>query len=139
MDPVRVRWVEGMQFVGVGGSGHAVILDAGAEDGGSNTGPRPTEMLLTALGGCTGIDIIQILQKGRVAVDRFEMRITGERAETFPRKFVRIELEYLFWGNNIPVDKVGRAIALSKDKYCSVGATLSASVEITTRYQIFPT
>lgn len=138
MKPVEVKWVDGMQFMGVGGSGHAVVLDAASQDEGSDTGSRPTEMLLMALGGCSGIDVIQILTKGRVKVDRFQIRLRGDRAEDHPRKFLKIEMEYLFWGKAIPPDRVERAIALSRDKYCSVGATLAGSVEMTTRYKINP-
>jgi putative redox protein len=136
MDPVRVKWVEGMQFVGVGGSGHGVLMDAGKGDGGADTGARPMELVLMALGGCTGIDVVSMLRKGRVPVEAFEMSLSCSRADEPPRRFTRIEIEFLFRGDSIPPEKVERAIALSKNKYCSVGASLSA--EIVTRFRILP-
>ena len=136
MEPVRLKWVEGMQFVGVAGSGHGVLMDAGEGDGGADTGTRPLELVLIALGGCTGMDVVSMLRKGRVPVESFEMRVSGTRAEEHPRKITHIEIEFIFRGDAIPPEKVERVIALSKDKYCSVGASLSA--EIVTRYRILP-
>ncbi|MFJ7724627.1 OsmC family protein [Neobacillus sp. NPDC097160] len=128
-----INWKEKMAFSGVTPSGHDFIMDAASEVGGENTGPRPTELLLQAVAGCTGMDIISILHKMRLEPASFQMDVTGERAEEHPKKFTSINIHYAFDGE-LPEDKVIRAIQLSKDKYCSVSHSLNA--EITVSYSI---
>ncbi|MFK9093058.1 OsmC family protein [Bacillus salipaludis] len=128
-----INWKEKMAFSGVTPSGHEFIMDAAAEVGGENTGPRPTELLLQAVAGCTGMDIISILHKMRLEPASFQMDVTGERAEEHPKRFTSIAIHYAFDGE-LPEDKVIRAIQLSKDKYCSVSHSLNA--EITVSYSI---
>jgi len=128
-----VKWTAPMNFSGVTPSGHELKMDAGANDGGQDMAARPTEFLLYAVAGCTGIDIISILKKMRLEVDDFSMDIEGSRAEEHPRRFTVIHVHYVLVGE-LPEDKVIRAIKLSKDKYCSVAASLSA--EITASYSI---
>lgn len=128
-----INWKEKMAFSGVTPSGHEFIMDAASEVGGENTGPRPTEILLQAVAGCTGMDIISILHKMRLEPASFQMDVTGERAEEHPKRFTSIAIHYAFDGE-LPEDKVIRAIQLSKDKYCSVSHSLNA--EITVSYSI---
>ncbi|WP_047982557.1 OsmC family protein [Ornithinibacillus contaminans] len=130
---MNVKWNEKMSFTGFTPSGHALQMDASEADGGENSGARPTEFLLSAVAGCTGIDIISILSKMRLTADAFEMNVTGERADDHPKKFTKINIHYALTGE-LPEDKVVRAIELSKDKYCSVGHSLSA--ELTVSYSI---
>lgn len=127
----RVKWVDGMMFVGESGSGHAIVMDGAPEYGGRNLGIRPMEMLLIGLGGCTAFDVIQILKKGREAVSDCEVEVSAERAETDPKVFTKIHVDYRVKGRNLAPAKVERAIALSKEKYCSASIMLGAVAEIT--------
>ncbi|QHS24436.1 OsmC family protein [Virgibacillus sp. MSP4-1] len=128
-----IQWTDRMAFAGVTPSGHEIKMDAAEEVGGVNSGARPTELLMNAVAGCTGIDIISILKKMRLEPDSFQMDVEGERADDHPKKFTDIHIHYSLEGD-LPEDKVVRAIQLSKDKYCSVSHSLSAN--ITASYSI---
>ncbi|WP_077210922.1 OsmC family protein [Bacillus dakarensis] len=128
-----IKWKEKMAFSGQTPSGHEINMDAAEEIGGQNTGARPTELLLNAVAGCTGIDIISILTKMRLEPTSFQMDVKGERADDHPKRFTTIHIHYALEGE-LPEDKVVRAIQLSKDKYCSVSHSLNA--EITASYSI---
>lgn len=130
---LSINWKGKMAFSGVTPTGHEFIMDAAPEVGGENTGPRPTELLLQAVAGCTGIDIISILHKMRLEPSAFQMDVKGDRAEEHPKRFTTINIHYALDGE-LPEDKVVRAIQLSKDKYCSVSHSLNA--EITVSYSI---
>lgn len=130
---LTVNWTGKMAFSGTTPSGHELKMDAAPEIGGENTGARPTELLLNAVAGCTGIDIISILQKMRLNPTSFKMDVSGNRADDHPKRFTEIHIHYALEGE-LPEDKVIRAIKLSKDKYCSVSHTLNAS--ITASYSI---
>ncbi|PFP28701.1 peroxiredoxin [Bacillus sp. AFS073361] len=130
---LSINWKGKMAFSGVSPTGHEFIMDAAPEVGGENSGPRPTELLLQAVAGCTGIDIISILNKMRLEPSAFQMDVKGERAEEHPKRFTTINIHYALDGE-LPEDKVVRAIQLSKDKYCSVSHSLNA--EITVSYSI---
>ncbi|MFC0522853.1 OsmC family protein [Pontibacillus salicampi] len=125
----QVNWTGNMAFQGEAPSGHSLKMDAGADSGGVNEGARPTEYLLNAVAGCTGIDIISILKKMRLEPTSFHMDIKGDRAEEHPRKFTDIHIHYALEGE-LPEDKVIRAIELSKDKYCSVSHSISAKLTV---------
>ncbi|KFG71031.1 OsmC family protein [Microvirga sp. BSC39] len=127
----RVKLVDGMMFVGESGSGHAVVMDGAPEYGGRNLGIRPMEMLLIGLGGCTAFDVVQILRKGREQVSDCQIEVVAERAETDPKVFTKIHLEYRVAGKDLAPAKVERAIQLSKEKYCSASIMLGAVAEIT--------
>ncbi|MCM3567696.1 OsmC family protein [Neobacillus mesonae] len=128
-----IKWTGKMAFTGVTPSGHEIKMDAAPEVGGENTGARPTELVLNAVAGCTGIDLISILHKMRLNPTAFQMDVKGERADDHPRRFTSINIHYALEGE-LPEDKVVRAIQLSKDKYCSVSHSLNA--EITATYSI---
>lgn len=134
----RVKWVDGLMFVGESGSGHAIVMDGAPEHGGRDLGVRPMEMLLLGLGGCTGIDVMLILKKGREAVTDCVVEIDAERAETDPKIFTRIHMHYVVEGADLSPAKVERAIALSAEKYCSATAMLGAAATITHDFQIKP-
>jgi putative redox protein len=113
-------------------------MDGPPEFGGSNAGTRPKELLLLALGGCTASDVISILQKKRVELDGFEIRITAEQRDEHPQVFTKIHLEYVVRGDDIRPQDVVRAIELSETKYCSVSAMLRPAVPITWSYRVEP-
>lgn len=127
----RVKWVDGMMFVGESGSGHAVVMDGAPEYGGRNLGIRPMEMLLLGLGGCTAFDVVLILKRGREPVADCAIEIEAERADSDPKVFTRIHMRYFVSGQGLSRDKVDRAVKLSAEKYCSASAMLAQTAEIT--------
>lgn len=127
----RARWVEGMAFMGEAGSGHSVIMDGAPEYGGRNIGIRPLEMLLIGLAGCTGFDVVQILQKGREPVTGCDVEVEAERATEVPKVFTKIHLTYRITGRGLSLAKAERAVTLSKEKYCSASIMLGATAEMT--------
>jgi putative redox protein len=134
-----VRWTTGMQFTGAGAARTSMTMDARPEHGGQGTGPSPMETVLLALGGCTGIDVISILQKMRAPLVGLEIRMTAERAEEHPRVFTRIALEYVFTGADLRPDQVNREVELSQTQYCSVSAMLRRATELTYSWRIVAT
>lgn len=133
---VEVKRVEGSTFLAKGPSNHWVVMDAMPKNRGQDGGARPTELVLMALGGCSGIDVELILGKMRIDVRDFRIQLIGERAETQPRKFTKIKIVYHFWGRELPRKKLERAVQLSEDKYCSVTHTLNESVEIESEIKV---
>lgn len=131
-----VKHIQGVTFMGKTDSNHWVVMDGPEEFGGSNAGTRPKELLLLALGGCTGSDVAVILKKKKIKVDGFEIVLNADVQETHPQVFTKINLEYVFYGKDIPKDAVERAIELSQKTYCSVTAMLQKAVEITHTYRI---
>jgi putative redox protein len=120
-------------FVAITPSGHAQTLDVNGE---RSAAASPTELLLLAVGSCTGADVISILQKKREQVTDYRIEIHGERREEHPRSFRRIEIRHILRGNGLSETAVARAIELSDTKYCSVAATLRPTAEIVSTYQI---
>jgi len=132
----RITWVEGRTFLGESGSGHAVVMDGAPEHGGRNLGVRPMEMLLLGLGGCTAFDVVMILEKAREPVADCRVEVEAERAETDPKVFTRIHMRYIVSGRGLDRAKVERAVALSKEKYCSASIMLGKVAEITTEIEV---
>jgi putative redox protein len=131
-----IRQISGITFAGKADSGHWTIMDGSPNFGGSDAAPRPKELLLFALGGCTSSDVVPILKKKKVPVEAYEVRVTAEVREEHPQVFTSIHLEYVITGEGInPVD-VERAIELSITKYCAVTAMLSQAFPITHSYRI---
>jgi putative redox protein len=120
-------------FVGVTPSGHAQTMETDSQRGAAAT---PMELLLLALGGCTGVDVVSILQKKRQHVTDYRIEVRGERRDEFPKSFTRLFVKHIISGRGITEQAVARAIELSETKYCSVAATLRGSAEIVTSYEI---
>jgi putative redox protein len=135
MSEVAVTWVQDEQFVVSGGGGHSIVLDA---PGGRAIwqGPRPTELLLAALAGCTAMDVIDILRKKRQRVSGLRVSARGEQREEHPRAFVRIAVHNEVRGQDIAAAAVARAISLSEEKYCPMAATLRGVATISTSFNI---
>lgn len=127
----KITWVEARTFLAESGTGHAVVMDGALEAGGRNLGPRPMEMLLIGMGGCTAFDVVMILEKGRHAVTDCQIGIEAERAETDPKVFTKIHLHFRVVGKNLPLSAVQRAVDLSAEKYCSASIMLGKTAEIT--------
>ena len=131
-----VKWLDGAAFVGESGSGHAMVIDGAPTAGGRNIGPRPMEMMLIGLGGCSAFDVVLILRKSRQAVTDCRVELEAERADTAPRVFTRIHMVFVVSGSELRESAVRRAVELSAEKYCSATAMLRTSVEITHEYRI---
>jgi putative redox protein len=136
MTKANVKYTGGMQFVASADSGHAIVMDADADVGGSNTGSRPMELLLMGIGGCSGMDIISILRKKKQHVTALETNVSGTMADNYPHKYTEITLEFIVRGKAVSEEAVQRAVQLSMDKYCSVKATLEGSAKINFSYRI---
>ncbi len=126
----QVTWIEGMQFVGEAGSGHAIVLDGKPENGGRDTGARPMELVLVALAGCTAMDVKHILMRMRQDVSGLQVKVQAERADEHPKVYTDIQLEYVVRGRNLSEKAVTDAVKLSQDKYCSVSAMLAETAQI---------
>jgi putative redox protein len=120
-------------FVGISPSGHALTLDTNHDRA---SAPTPTELLLIALGSCTAVDVIGILQKKREDVTDYRVEVRGERRDDHPRSYRRMEVRHIVRGKNISEKSVAQAIELSETKYCSVAATLRPTAEIVSSYEI---
>ncbi len=131
-----VKQLRGITLVGKTDSNNWITMDGPENFYGSNAGIRPKELLLLSLAGCTGSDVIAILQKKKANLKGFEINITAEQQEEHPQVYTKIHLEFVFYGKNIQDKDVERAIELSQTKYCSVTVMLQKSVEITHSYKI---
>ena len=131
-----VRHSGNMSFIGKSESNHWVIMDTTKKIGGEEASVRPMELILIGLGGCTGVDVISILNKMRVKLDKFEVNIEAEQAEDYPKVFKKIHIEYIFHGKDLKKENLERAIKLSQEKYCSVSAMLRNTAELTYSYKI---
>jgi putative redox protein len=127
---VKVNWKGKLAFDGMVGRGLQLPLDTSIESGGEDQGFRPMELLLLGLAGCTGMDVISILQKKRQEVSAFEIRVHGDRAEEHPKVFTHIVIEYIVTGKNIDPAAVARAVELSETRYCSASAMLRKAAQI---------
>ncbi len=134
----RVQWMgpEQMSFVAEADSGHALVMDGSVEIGGRNLGPRPMELLLMGLGGCSSIDVVMILQKSRQDIRDCVVEISARRADQDPKVFTEIHLHFVVSGKALDPKRVAHAIDLSTEKYCSASIMLGKTAVITHDYEI---
>ena len=132
---IDLAWKENMAFE-TEIDGHRLVLDAAPDSGGNDLGPRPKKLMLVALAGCTGMDVISILQKMRVFPDSFRVIVEGDVADDHPKKYTGMKVIYQFSGTDLPLDKLEKAIKLSEEKYCGVSAVYREAFEIETEIQI---
>ena len=137
MDVAKVRLTGRRQLVGTDQAGHSVVMDAKPEYGGEGSGIRPVELVLHAFAGCTGMDVISILEKKRQDVRGMEIIVSGlARTDDYPKIYERISVEYVVTGFGVSEDAVARAIELSEEKYCSVRGMLGPQVEVQTSFSV---
>jgi putative redox protein len=134
-EKVEVKWLDKMAFEAEV-NGHKIILDATEAVGGEDRGPRPKPLLLAALGGCTGMDVVSILHKMRVEVEGINVVVEGELTEEHPKQFVNMHVIYEFKGKNLPMDKLEKAVSLSGERYCGVSAMYKKAIPVTTEIKI---
>jgi putative redox protein len=125
---------QGLRFSYEAGSGTRSIIDSGP----GLVAPSPVEMLIASLGACHAMDVIAVLRKKRLTVTSYEVKVTGERREEHPRAFTRIDVLHVLRGVKIPATAVIEAVRLTDTKYCTVHASMSEAIEITSRYEILP-
>jgi putative redox protein len=131
-----VDLVDGMTFRATSGTGHQVVMGAAPEVGGAELGPRPMEMLLLGLGGCTGMDVISMLRKMRQDVTSYQIRLNGDRATEHPTTFTAIGVEHVIRGRALSAEAVKRAVELSANRYCSAAAMLRRAAHMDETYRI---
>jgi len=134
MRTVQIKWLKKLQFVGIDATRHSVVMSASDKENG--IGMSPSQLLLVALGGCTAYDVVNILTKKRQGLTGLEVVVSGEQAPDPPWAYIHIHLTYRLRGRGLSEKAVRDAIELSKNKYCSVGATLAAAAEITYDFTI---
>ncbi|GIX31459.1 MAG: hypothetical protein KatS3mg124_1931 [Porticoccaceae bacterium] len=135
----RVRWVEQALFLAESGSGHLVAMDGPPDHGGRNLAPRPMELLLMGVGGCSSFDVVDILRRSRQEVTGCEAHLEAERADETPAVFTRIHVHFVVRGRALKESVVRRAVALSAEKYCSASIMLArGGVEVTHSFEIAP-
>lgn len=132
---VNVNWLKKMAFEG-NIDGHKILIDANAEVGGENKGPRPKPFMLLALAGCTGMDVVSILEKMRVEIEDFNVIVEGELSEEHPKHYVSMHVIYEFKGKNLPMDKLEKAINLSEERYCGVNAVYKKTIKMSYEIRI---
>ena len=135
----RVKWVEKRTFLGESGSGNLVVLGTDTGPDGQRLSPSAMELVLIGTGGCTAWDVVNILEKGREAVEDCVVDVDADRAETQPSVFTRIHMHFRVAGRNLDPTKVERAIQLSAEKYCSASAMLAKTATITHDFEVVET
>lgn len=131
----RVVWKNDMLFEGITPAAHKITMDTTKEHGGTDSAPTPMQLVLLALGGCTGMDVISILRKMRDLPQEFYMEIDSERAERHPKVYKKTRIKYIFVGD-VQEENIKKAIELSQQKYCSVSAILRGVGEVEYSYEI---
>lgn len=127
----RVKWVDGLNFVGTSASGHSITIDGNKE-----TAMSPMEMLLMSAGACACIDVVLIMEKARQKIVDVWVELDGERREEMPQYFTKADMKFFVKGFDIKEQHVSRAIDLAMEKYCSASAQLASLAEVTTSYEI---
>lgn len=132
---VDLAWKENMAFE-TEQDGHPLIIDAGVESGGNNLGFRPKKLMLTALAGCTGLDVISILKKMKVVPEAFHVIVEGDVSEEHPKKYVEMKVIYQFKGKDLPLEKLQKAVNLSEEKYCGVSAVYKDAMKLSSEIRV---
>ena len=128
-----IKFVSDDLFVGITPSGHSVTFDTNSE---RSNAPSPVEILLVALGSCTAVDVVSILKKKRQHVTSYQVEVSGERRDEYPRSYTSMKVHHVLTGKGLSDKAVAQAIELSENKYCSVAATLRPTVEIQSSFEI---
>jgi len=128
----KVKWVDGLKFLGESNSGHSVVMDGN----GGATAPSPMEMVLMAAGGCSSVDVVSGLKKENQKIHGCEAKLSAERRETAPRIFTSVNIHFVVTGEDLEQELVARVTADSLEKYCSVCLMLGEAVEMTHSWEI---
>ncbi len=133
MSTATIKWLsDSNTFIGIDLTNHSVVLSTPDE----GVGMKPSELLLVAVGSCTAVDVVNILEKKRMPLSGLEIKVDGEQQPEPPWTFRKIHVHYKLWGDGLMEKAVEQAIDLSEQKYCSVSATVRGCAEITTSFEI---
>ncbi|MGQ1787384.1 MULTISPECIES: OsmC family protein [unclassified Saccharicrinis] len=127
---IDLEWIENMTFQSEV-NGHTIKIDAGEENGGNDSGPRPKPLMLLALAGCTGMDVVSILKKMRVRYDGLKIMVEANMREEHPKYYDTMKVIFKFKGADLPMDKLERAVQLSEEQYCGVSALYKMAIPVT--------
>lgn len=136
-ESLSIHWIDGMAFEGEV-NGHKLVIDAVEAVGGKDRGPRPKPLMLMSLAGCTGMDVVSILKKMRVELDNFSVEVQANTTEEHPKHYDEMKVIYKFWGKDLPIEKIQKAVNLSEERYCGVSAVYKKYVKMTNEIQINP-
>lgn len=117
---VTTTWKENMLFEADNPSGHTLLIDTSEEHGGKDGGFRPKALMLSSLAGCSGLDVVSLLEKKRIPIADFKIVVTAELTEEHPKFYNKVLVEYHFYGDHLPEDKINKVVDLSVEKYCGV-------------------
>lgn len=133
MGNATIKWLPGgLTFIGTDSTKHSVVLAPQSE----GTGMKPSELLLVAVGACTAVDVVGILEKKRTPLSSLEIEVSGEQDADPPWTFRKVHIHYKLKGNGLRENSVKQAISLSEEKYCSVSSTIKGAAKITTSFEI---
>ncbi len=132
----KMKWGGGLKFEGVSGFGHKIVTDGSKKAGGDESGYKPTELVLFGLAGCTGVDVVKILEKMRQELTGVEIEVKGYQPEEYPKPYNKIEVNYIFRGKNLDKKKIEKAIDLSENKYCMISLSLMGVANISSSFEI---
>lgn len=132
---IRTEWKGKMAFE-ADINGHKVLMDAPEEGGGDNSGPGPKKLQLVALSGCTGMDVVSILKKMRVNIEKCNIEVQGELTEEHPKHYSKMHVIYEFSGKDLPMDKLEKAVRMSEETYCGVRALYQKAIEVTSEIRV---
>jgi putative redox protein len=132
---IKTEWKGDMAFE-ADINGHKVIMDASSEAGGHDLGPGPKKLMLVALSGCTGMDVVSILKKMRVEIEKCSIEVQGDVAEEHPKRYTKMHVIYEFAGKNLPLDKLEKAVKMSEEKYCGVEALYRMAIEVSSEIRV---
>ena len=136
MSSVQLGWQGGFMFASQDTHGHTLTVDAPQSEGDAFEGMMPGDLLLTSLGSCSGIDVVNILRRQRQDITGLEISVTGEQLPDAPWTWVAVNIEYIVKGRGLRESAVRRAIELSEEKYCSIGATIGGMAQISSSFTI---
>jgi putative redox protein len=134
-----VTWTGNRTFLGQTESGHAIAFGTAHGEAAPKPGPSPMELLLIGTAGCSAWDVVSILEKSREPVTGCEVRIDADRAETDPKVFIRIHMQFIVSGRGLKPEKVERAVHLSADKYCSASVMMAKTATVTHGFEVVDT
>ncbi len=138
MMTAMMKWAGGLKFEGISAFGHKIVTDVAKQSGGEEAGYKPTELLLYAIAGCTGVDVVRILEKQRQKLSSLEIEVVARHNDDYPKPFHTVEVKYIARGENIDEKKLAQAIELSESKYCMVSQTVENAGKVVTSYEILP-
>ena len=134
-ETINASWLGNMAFE-VDIEGHKITLDASKEVGGENRGPKPKPLMLVALAGCTGMDVVSLMKKMRIDVKKVNIIVDGELTEEHPKHFHSMHITYEFHGTDLPLEKIQKAVDLSQERYCGVSVTYRKVLNLTSEIKI---